>query len=798
LNARTDAPRSARCYWVALLEAILLLLALYLLYSGWQTYRHVQSLRGQLAALREIKPATLDALEPILVGTQSDLAALRRDLALPLAIAPHLGWVPRYGTTIRAAPKLLAGGEALLEASVLAWEVAQEPIIAVAQQRIKPAQATAQLAEQISAHQSTLQRAAERARQGREQIEAIDASVLIAPLDKLLAQAQSVLPLATAAFDALPLWPRLARGEQTYLVLAQNNDELRATGGFISSIGAITLREGWPGKLSFRDSYAIENWDVAHPDPPDALRKYMELDLWATRDANWWPDFPTSAQAVLDLYQLNQNIAPNGVLALDVAAAARLVDALAPLEIPGQEMLKPGQALERFRQSWGLSPDSLVTEGVVVTATRPYTGVEIALQFNQQPGQVWFDTIRFARTSAPGVNLAQNASFEDDANGDALPDSWEAQGLIAGDGLTTERAHSGARSFKIVGSLEMTKTVAQQLALTGAAGDTFILAAESAAAGVEADGGDYRLVVTFHYTNGTSQTMVADFPPFTHDWATAGTAHIIGDWWTHRKDFMNLVMQAAIAKLASAPADVNWPIVLSTLTNMLEQRHIQFYSTDSAVQAWIEAQAWGGALTPGDGDYLLLVDSNVGFNKATASIAQTFDYQVIVEPGSNPRARFTVRYRHLGAPRTLTCDKFSQYAPTYDTLLQGCYWDYVRLYAPSGAELIAASGGDEPVETLSELGLTVFATSLMMRPGEERTLVFEYHLPDRVLQNGAYRLIAQKQAGSDSIPLRLTLAGVEALEAPSRDWTPQFSTLAGATYSATLLTDHALEITIGD
>ncbi len=171
---------------------------------------------------------------------------------------------------------------------------------------------------------------------------------------------------------------------------------------------------------------------------------------------------------------------------------------------------------------------------------------------------------------------------------------------------------------------------------------------------------------------------------------------------------------------------------------------------------------------------------------------------MIVEPGSNPRARFTVRYRHLGTPRTLTCDKFAQYAPTYDTLVQGCYWDYVRLYAPSGAELIAASGGDEPVEALSELGLTVFATSLMIRPGEERTLVFEYRLPDHVMHNGAYRLTAQKQAGVDSIPLRLTLTGVSVSGLPPRDWTPQPNALAGATYATTLLTDRVFEMTIGD
>ena len=43
-------------------------------------------------------------------------------------------------------------------------------------------------------------------------------------------------------------------GERTYLILAQNSDELRATGGFISATGVIRFREGALVDMKFADS----------------------------------------------------------------------------------------------------------------------------------------------------------------------------------------------------------------------------------------------------------------------------------------------------------------------------------------------------------------------------------------------------------------------------------------------------------------------------------------------------------------------------------------------------------------
>ena len=108
-----------------------------------------------------------------------------------------------------------------------------------------------------------------------------------------------------------------------------------------------------------------------------------------------------------------------------------------------------------------------------------------------------------------------------------------------------------------------------------------------------------------------------------------------------------------------------------------------------------------GALARPEGDYLLVVDSNVGFNKVTASVAQRIDYTVTLD-GDRPQARLVLTYENLSTARRPGCDQATQYSPVYADMTRGCYWDYVRVYAPPGARLVASSGGDEAAEALRQ------------------------------------------------------------------------------------------------
>lgn len=92
--------------------------------------------------------------------------------------------------------------------------------------------------------------------------------------------------------------------ENRYLVILQNSDELRPTGGFIGTIGYLRVQSADIKEMRFDDVYAIDNpvstrWkDV----PPGPMQQYLGVSAWFLRDRNWSPDFPTSAEDIMKTY----------------------------------------------------------------------------------------------------------------------------------------------------------------------------------------------------------------------------------------------------------------------------------------------------------------------------------------------------------------------------------------------------------------------------------------------------------------------------------------------------------------
>lgn len=146
-------------------------------------------------------------------------------------------------------------------------------------------------------------------------------------------------------------------GPRTYLVLVQNNHELRATGGFISAVGKVTVENGELRELDFVDSYLFFQETLEYGPAPKPMQQYMNVQLLLLRDANWSPDLPTTARLVQSLYTQQTGIRPAGVIALDLRAADLLVDAVGPLELPGAITPITGANLaEQLVQLWERPP----------------------------------------------------------------------------------------------------------------------------------------------------------------------------------------------------------------------------------------------------------------------------------------------------------------------------------------------------------------------------------------------------------------------------------------------------------
>lgn len=124
--------------------------------------------------------------------------------------------------------------------------------------------------------------------------------------------------------------------ERVYLVLFQNNLELRPGGGFIGSFGILKVKDGQVTDFAIHDS---GNFDGRIPDtfePPYPMKETLGIPSWKLRDSNWEPDFPTNARKAVEFYQLGQGGETfDGVVGITTEVLSSFLRVTGPVEIPG-------------------------------------------------------------------------------------------------------------------------------------------------------------------------------------------------------------------------------------------------------------------------------------------------------------------------------------------------------------------------------------------------------------------------------------------------------------------------------
>ncbi|MEN9407058.1 MAG: hypothetical protein RLZZ455_274, partial [Candidatus Parcubacteria bacterium] len=125
--------------------------------------------------------------------------------------------------------------------------------------------------------------------------------------------------------------------EKKYLVLFQNNNELRPGGGFIGSFAVIGIKNGKVGAFEIQDVYDADGQLSGHVEPPAALKKYLGVNHWYLRDSNFSPDFPESAANAAFFLNLETGQRVDGVVALDTSVLEGVMRVVGPIQLSGVE-----------------------------------------------------------------------------------------------------------------------------------------------------------------------------------------------------------------------------------------------------------------------------------------------------------------------------------------------------------------------------------------------------------------------------------------------------------------------------
>jgi len=134
-------------------------------------------------------------------------------------------------------------------------------------------------------------------------------------------------------------------GHNRVLVLMQNNNELRPTGGFIGSFASLNLKNGGIESLKVDSIYALDGQlkeDIAPPQPILNVNQ-----RWYLRDANWFADFPQTAKKLSAFYEKEGGETPDIVMAMTPNLIIDLIRLTGPVEMPKYQVtLTPDNFVE--------------------------------------------------------------------------------------------------------------------------------------------------------------------------------------------------------------------------------------------------------------------------------------------------------------------------------------------------------------------------------------------------------------------------------------------------------------------
>lgn len=144
----------------------------------------------------------------------------------------------------------------------------------------------------------------------------------------------------TQAKPLIKVLPSLL-GEPTpkkYMVIFQNDKELRPTGGFITAYAIFSLEHGVIHVDTSNDIYTLDATIPNKPVAPRPILQYLPLvSQWNLRDSNLSPDFPTSMAEFMSMYKRSTAYEPvDGIIAIDTHILIDSMKVLGDMTVDGQ------------------------------------------------------------------------------------------------------------------------------------------------------------------------------------------------------------------------------------------------------------------------------------------------------------------------------------------------------------------------------------------------------------------------------------------------------------------------------
>ncbi len=150
------------------------------------------------------------------------------------------------------------------------------------------------------------------------------ADMAVVALDSLLSSAQEIKAFLGVSQD------------KRYLLVFQNNAEMRGAGGFFGSYALVDIRDGQIRKIEVPagGSYDTEAGMRTFVQAPKPL--WLVNPRWYFWDANWWPDWPTTAKSLMWFYEKSDGPTVDGVISFTPDVLEDLLRITGPVDMQAE------------------------------------------------------------------------------------------------------------------------------------------------------------------------------------------------------------------------------------------------------------------------------------------------------------------------------------------------------------------------------------------------------------------------------------------------------------------------------
>jgi len=208
----------------------------------------------------------------------------------------------------------------------------------------------------------------------------------------VLADVKKKINYGLEIIDILPNFLGVGSGEKKYLILFQNESELRATGGFIGSYGLLTFNDGELKTLEVKDIYEADGQLPGHVEPPMEIKNHLGEANWYMRDANWKADFTQTATDIQWFFDKETNSKVDGVIGIDLAVAKAILEVTGEIYVPD------------FSEK--ITKDNLYEQAEFYAEKKFFPGSNQKASFLGGLGKQMFETIK-------GLNITKKAELVD-------------------------------------------------------------------------------------------------------------------------------------------------------------------------------------------------------------------------------------------------------------------------------------------------------------------------------------------------------------------------------------------------